>query len=130
MFRLPVYLVIALCCVGIATNAIAEEPKESAFGLDKTKGIIFLDTRVAPPQRRRFDIGLGSVTLETVAVRDGKLTFHYRPEIEGGYTLYECVVDVSPKPITFDISKNVPGETSLDLEKCRIIKRGNELLGR
>jgi hypothetical protein len=104
----------------------AEEPKEIAFKLDKTKGILFLDTRVAPPQRQRFDIALGSVTLETIGVKDGKLIFHYKPEVEGGYTVYECTVEVSPTPVTFDISKGVPGATSLDLKKCKVIGQGAE----
>ena len=91
--------------------------------------MIYLDTRVAPGQRRRFDIGLGSISLETLSVKDGKLTFHYTPEVEGGYTIYECTATVGPKAVEFKINPDgTPGETSFDLKKCKVIRSGNLLL--
>ena len=98
----------------------------SAFRFDADKKRIYLDTRVAPPQRRRFGIGQGSVTLETLSVKNGQLTFRYTPEVEGGYTIYECTVPISPTHIEFEINRNgTPGKASIDLSNCKIIRRGN-----
>jgi hypothetical protein len=98
----------------------------SAFSLDDTKQIIYLDTQLAPGQRRRFDIGLGSITIQTLRVTDKKLTFHYTPEVEGGYTIYECTVPVSTTRVEFRInSDGTPGKTSFDLTKCKLVRRGN-----
>jgi hypothetical protein len=100
----------------------------SAFRLDETKQIVFLETRSVPPQRRRFDIGQGSITLETIRVKDGTLTFRYTPEVEGGYTIYECTVPVSSTPLEIKIARGgTPGATSFDLAKCRVIRRGSLL---
>jgi hypothetical protein len=98
----------------------------SAFRLDEAKQIIFLDSRMVPPQRRRFDIGLGSITLETVRVKDNQLTFRYTPEIEGGFTIYECTVIVSPIPVEIKIAADgTPGATSFALKQCKVIRQGN-----
>lgn len=110
------------------TDITVENPAtpESAFTFDKQNSRILLDTRIAPPQRRDFGIGQGSVTLETIEVKDGHLTFYYTPEIEGGYTTYECTVPVSASPITIKVNRDgTPGEISIDLTKCRVVKSGN-----
>ena len=110
-------------------EAVDSSAPVGAFRLDQTRQIIFLDTRSAPPQRRRFDIGQGSITLETIRVKDGTLTFRYTPEVEGGYTIYECTVPVSPTPLEIKIAPGgTPGATSFDLAKCRVIRGGNLLL--
>lgn len=98
--------------------------KISAFNFSKAEGIISLDTRIPPRQMRRFDIGLGSVTLETLEMKNDSLIFRYTPEIEGGYTIYECTVPVSASPVTIKVNMT-PGETSFDLTKCRVVKTGN-----
>jgi hypothetical protein len=99
---------------------------ESALVLDEANSRILLDTRIAPSQRRRFDIGQGSITIETIAASDGILTFHYTPEIEGGYTVYECRVPISEEPVVFEIDPSgVPGSTSFDLNDCKTVTSGN-----
>lgn len=111
-----------------ADVAATSSEKVSAFRLDKTKNVIYMDTRVAPGQLCRFDIGLGSITIETLHAADEKLTFHYTPEIEGGYTTYECAVPVSPSPVEFRIeSDGTPGSTSFDLSKCKVVRSGSFL---
>jgi len=110
-------------------QVVDSSPTASPFRLDEKKQVIYLDTQIAPGQRRRFDIGLGSITIQTVQVKDKKLTFLYTPEVEGGYTTYECTVPVSSKPVEFKIdSDGTPGKTSYDLTKCKIVKRGNLLM--
>lgn len=80
-------------------------------------------------QIRRFDIGQGSVTLEIIEANDNQTTFRFTPEIEGGYTTYECKLPVTTEPITIQINQDgTPGPTSFDLSKCRMIKSGNALL--
>ncbi len=112
------------------TESDAESPKQvSAFEFNQAEGIITLNTRIPPRQRRRFDIGQGSVTLETIGMEDSKLTFQYTPEIEGGYTVYECTVPVSPALITIRVNTDgTPGDTSFDLAKCKVIRNGSVLL--
>jgi hypothetical protein len=101
-------------------------PKMSAFSLDETNQVILLDTRIAPPQRRRFDIGLGSITIETLSVTGNKLTFRYTPEVEGGSMIYECTVLISPTPLEFKIAPDgTPGATSFDLTRCKVIPQRN-----
>jgi hypothetical protein len=79
----------------VATIASDAAPEPSAFRWDKEMNVIWLDTRIRPTQSRRFDIGLGSITIDTLAVTENQLTFRYTPEIEGGYTVYECTVPIS-----------------------------------
>jgi hypothetical protein len=101
----------------------------SAFRFDEVQQIVYLDTQVAPGQRRRFDMGQGSITIETLRVTDQMLTFHYTPEVEGGYAIYECTVPVSPSAVEFHINPDgTPGETSFDLTKCTLVRSGNLLL--
>lgn len=98
----------------------------SAFNFEETTGTISLDTRIPPRQKRRFDIGLGSVTLETIEIQDRNLTFQFTSELEGGYTMYECTVPVSASPVTIMVNTDgSPGETSFDLAECRVVKTGN-----
>ena len=132
---LPILCLPLLAGCDAADNAVQQpssrkeevaNPPLSAFALDASTNTISLDTRVAPPQRRRFDIGQGSITLETLQVRDNKLTFRYTPEIEGGYTVYECVVPVSATPLTVQIARDgTPGATSFDLKACKVIRYGS-----
>lgn len=129
-------LLLALACgcgqsdIGPTTESSqrsesAEQSHEiNAFAFEKAEGIISLDTRIPPRQIGRFDIGLGSVTLETLEVRNDSLIFRYTPEVEGGYTIYECTVPISDSPVTIKVS-STPGETSFDLTKCRAVKTGN-----
>lgn len=99
-----------------------------AFAIDRTERVVTLDTRAAPPQKRRFDLGQGSITLETLTATAGQLTFRYTPEVEGGFTVYECTVPVSPEPLTFKINADgTPGETSFDLADCKLIESGSLL---
>lgn len=109
------------------TKAVVDSsPKTSAFRFDEQNLVIYLNTQIAPPQSQRFDIGQGSITLETLHVKDNKLTFQYTPEIEGGYTIYECTVPVSSAPLEFKItSDGIPGATSFSLENCKKIRSGN-----
>lgn len=138
MPRGTVLLALALACgCGPSSNVPtglqpaaefnAESPQQvGAFEFDEAAGIISLDTRIPPRQSRRFDIGQGSVTLETVDVKGNDLTFQYIPEIEGGYTIYECTVPISALPITIKVNRDgTPGEPSFDLSKCRVVKSGN-----
>ena len=107
-------------------RAVDSQSVASAFRLDEAKQIIFLDSRIAPQQRRRFDIGLGSITLETLQVKDNQLTFRYTPEVEGGFTIYECTVLVSPIPVEIKIAPDgTPGATSFALTQCKVIRHGN-----
>ncbi|MCA9029321.1 MAG: hypothetical protein KDA66_00855 [Planctomycetaceae bacterium] len=124
--RLVVLLAVFL--FGGCGSIVHESPIPSeAFRYDSA-GIIYLDTRVPPSQKMTFGMGLGSITLETVSVADGKLTFLYTPETEGGYTVYECVVPISEEPVTFKVAPDhSPGETSFDLQKCKVIRAGNLL---
>ena len=113
----------------LSEAVVDSSPEASAFQLDETKHVISLNTQIAPGQQRRFDIGQGSITIETLHVRDGNLTFHYTPEVEGGYATYECTVPVSPKPVEFIIDPGgTPGATSFDLTKCKLVRHGNLLL--
>ena len=108
------------------TSDVDREETESAMTLSATKSKIMLDTRISPPQRRRFDIAQGSITIETLSVEDGSLVIHYTPEIEGGYTIYECRLPISAQPVVFEIdSSGCLGEPSFDLSECRIIKTGS-----
>ena len=101
-------------------------PTPSAFRWDKPKNVIWLDARVPPKQRQTFPIAQGSITIETLSVADNKLTFLYTPEIEGGYTVYECLAPVSSEPIAFRIARNgTPGALSFNLRKCKVIRSGN-----
>ena len=114
---------------GVSEPVVDSSAEVSAFRLNETKQIIYLDTQIAPGQRRRFDIGQGSLTIQTLRVTDKWLTFHYTPEVEGGYTIYECTVPVSPTVVEFKInSDGTPGKTSFDLTKCKLIRGGNMLL--
>ena len=100
--------------------------RESAFDYDEAAGVVSLFTDVPPPAFRAFGLGQGSITLETIEARNGELTFRYTPEIEGGYTVYECVVPISSRPVTIKVNTDgTPGETSFDLAECRIVKTGN-----
>lgn len=138
MSRTAPFLLLALICgcgqsgnVPTEVSSTINEHSElsepgSAFDFDEAAGMISLDTRIPPPQKRRFDIGQGSVSLETIETKDNHLTFQYTPEIEGGYTIYECIVPVSASPITIKVnSDGTPGKTSFDLSKCRVVKTGN-----
>lgn len=110
----------------VVTIASDAAPEPSAFRWDKEMNVIWLDTRIRPTQSRRFDIGLGSITIETLAVTENQLTLRYTPEIEGGYTVYECTVPISPVPVKFTIaSDGTPGPTSFDLATCKVIRQGN-----
>ncbi len=109
----------------VSENAESSQ-QVSAFDFDEAAGMISLDTRIPPRQRQRFDIGQGSVELETIEMKGNNLTFQYTPEIEGGYTSYECIVPVSASPITIKVNTDgTPGETSFDLTDCRVVKTGN-----
>jgi hypothetical protein len=111
-----------------ATQSTDAPPSQlnSAFHYDNASGIISLDTRVSPRQSRRFDIGQGSITLETIEMNNNQLTFQYTREIEGGYTIYECTVAVSASPVTIKVNRDgTPGDTSFDLSQCRVVKTGN-----
>ena len=113
------------CGCGLAGDP-ATQLGASAFRFDQSKQVVFLDTRAAPPQQRRFDIGQGSLTLETLHVKDKKLTFRYTPEVEGGCTIYECTIPVSSTPVEFSITpQGIPGATSIDLKKCKVIFKGS-----
>jgi hypothetical protein len=138
MSRFALVLVLALTCgCGPSGDASTRAPDvsqpvvgrpaaASAFHFDETEQIIYLDTQAAPGQQRRFDIGLGSITIQTLQVTDKKLTFHYTPEVEGGYTVYECTVPVSTTAVEFNInSDGTPGKTSFDLAKCKLVRSGN-----
>ena len=128
--------VVLLCGCGALSDSNHKQPApttgasdtaSSAFRWDTETNVIWLDTQIAPSQRRRFDIGLGSITIETLAASKKQLTFRYTPEIEGGYTVYECTVPISPAPVKFEIARDgTPGPTSFDLTKCKVIRRGNE----
>lgn len=99
---------------------------QSAFSFDESGSRILLDTQCEPPQRRRIDIGQGAITIETIAVANNVLTFLYTPELEDGYTVYECKQPRSDKPVLFEIdSSGCPGKTSFDLSACKIIKSGS-----
>ena len=111
-----------------STISADAEPSQSvsAINFDEAGGVVSLDTRIPPRQRQSFGIGQGSVTLETIGVKDSHLTFLYTPEIEGGYTTYECTVPVSASPITIKVNRDgTPGATSFDLTECRVVKSGN-----
>ena len=110
------------------TEASADNHVEakSAMAFDITKSKILLDTRIPPSQRRRFDIGQGSITIETLSVEDNLLVIHYTPEVEGGYTVYECKLPISAEPVVFEIdASGCPGEPSFDLAACKTVKTGN-----
>lgn len=108
---------------------VASAANVSAFHYDETRQIIYLDTQIAPGQSRQFGIGLGSITIQTLSVTNKQLTFHYTPEVEGGYTIYECQIPVSPTRVEFRInSDGTPGKTSFDLSKCKVVRKGNILL--
>lgn len=114
---------------GVSEPVVDSSAEVNAFRFDETKQVIYLDTQIAPGQRRRFDTGQGSITIQTLRVTDEGLTFHYTPEVEGGYTIYECTVPVSPTAVEFKInSDGTPGETSFDLTKCRLVRSGNLLV--
>lgn len=98
----------------------------SAFTFEQSKNRILLDTRIPPKQMRRFDIGLGSITIETISASDNVLTIYYTPEVEGGYTTYLCRLPISKKPVTFEIDPSgCPGNTSFKLEECKVLKTGS-----
>jgi hypothetical protein len=68
--------------VSVSPEPVADSlPEASAFRFDEANQIIYLDTQIAPGQGRRFDIGQGSITIETLHVDDNELTFHYTPEV-------------------------------------------------
>ena len=99
------------------------------FQFDEAAGVISMSLAGRVGQIRRFDIGQGSVTLEIIEANDNQTTFRFTPEIEGGYTTYECKLPVTTEPITIQINQDgTPGPTSFDLSKCRMIKSGNALL--
>lgn len=141
MTRVILLLALTLACGCGPSGNVSQEvpptnesngdppPQVSAFAFDKAQGIISLNTRIPPRQKKRFDIGQGSITLETLSIEDGKMTFQYTPEIEGGYTIYECTVPVSPTPITIKVSTDgTPGDNSFNLAECKVIRSGNLLL--
>ncbi|MBI1247688.1 hypothetical protein GC197_07535 [bacterium] len=112
------------------TASVTDSPQSvpSAFAFDQQAGIISLDTQIPPAQKTTFPLGLGSIGLETLSAQDGHLTFRYTPEVEGGYTIYECTVPISSTPLTIDVHLDFPSETSFDLSKCEVIHGGNLLL--
>lgn len=128
-----VVLWITCGCIRQASNSNANHTSPdgptlavSAFTLEEAKGRIVLDTRITPGQCQRFDIGLGSITVETITAQDGILTVQYTPEVEGGYSVYECKLPISARPVVFEIDlSGVPGETSFDLSECKRLKTGN-----
>lgn len=114
---------------GVPEPVVDPAVNVSAFQFDEAKQIIYLDTQAPAGQRRQFGIGLGSITIETLRTTNNQLVFHYTPEVEGGYTTYECTIPVSPPPVEFRIkSDGTPGDTSFDLTKCKVVRRGNLLL--
>jgi hypothetical protein len=145
MLRLNVPLAVVVLCGCVPAGDVADQPPvstpasspekdesaetplpTSAFHYDQMRHVVTLDTRVAPPQRRRIDIGQGSITLETVSAQDGELTFRYTPEVEGGYTTYECTVPISPEPLEIKVHPGgTPGEASFDLKACKVVGQGN-----
>lgn len=133
-------LLLSLILLGIIAGCNQAEPStnhaeiaidrsstpESPFTFDETNARVLLDTRIPPKQRRRFDIAQGSITIETVAAINGLLTIHYTPEVEGGYSVYECNLPISDEPVVFEIdSSGLPGKTSFNLNDCKTIKTGN-----
>ncbi len=129
----PILITWLLCLAGCSPHgannpAVSSSDAASAFHFDKAKQVIFLDTRAAPPQRQRFWLPLGSITLETLHRTKNRLTFRYTPETEGGYTIYECTVPVSSTPLEFHVkSDGTPGATSFDVTKCKVVQQGDEL---
>ena len=109
------------------TIAAVEPPSNTeALHFDKAGGRISLDTSVAVGQRRRFDIGQGSITVETLRTEGKLLIFQYTPEIEGGYTTYECTAVIGNEPVVFRVNPDgTPGLTSFDLTKCKVVGGGN-----
>ncbi len=101
-------------------------PVGSAFTHDEDLNRAILDTRVAPPQKQTFWLGLGSVTIETVSVNEGVLKLRYTTEIEGGYSVSECDVRISPSPLVFQFgSDGTPGQPPDALQNCKPIRLGN-----
>ncbi len=101
-------------------------PVRSAFTHDKDLNRAILDTQIAPPQRQTFWLVLGSVTIETVSANEGVLTLRYTSEIEGGYSVSECEVEISPTPLVFQFgSDGTPGLAPDALRNCKLIRSGN-----
>ena len=98
----------------------------SAFTYDKDLNRAILNTQIAPPQKQTFWLGLGSVTIETVSAQKGVLTIRHTVEIEGGYSVSECEVDISPTPLVFQFaSDGTPGQPPDALRNCKPIRSGN-----
>jgi hypothetical protein len=111
-----------------AKSKANEEPisVRSVFTHDKDLNRALLDTRIAPPQKQTFWLGLGSVTIETVSVSDGFLTLRYTEEIEGSYSVSECEVEISSTPLVFQFgSDGTPGHPPDALRNCKPIRTGN-----
>jgi hypothetical protein len=105
---------------------VINELNRSATPFDEISRVISVDLTIGPARPRRIDIPFGSVTVERVRLTENELTFRYTPEIEGGYTIYECTVALSQQPILIEIgSDGMPGATSFDLATCEVIRRGN-----
>ena len=101
-------------------------PIHTAFTYDKDHNRALLDTRIPPPQKRTFWLGLGSVTLETVSATDNVLIIRYTQEVEGGYSVSECEADISPTPLIFQFGfDGTPGEAPQSLRNCKPMRSGN-----
>jgi hypothetical protein len=83
---------------------------------------VILDPSVDPPQRRVIWISLGSMTIETIAVKGNDLVFDYIPEVEMGWEKLRCTVPRNQGHVTFAITRNgTPGKTSFDLSACQLM---------
>lgn len=108
------------------SEAVSPQNEPEPFHYDQAGGRITLDSTAPPGQKRRFDLGQGSITIETIRSDDGSLVFQYTPEIEGGYTVYECKVPIGQEPVVFRVNRDgTPGEPSFDLSKCKRLRMGN-----
>jgi hypothetical protein len=129
-------LVGALClagCAGTATSQTGDAPSSNAvLSFDRETGVITIDPAINKKDKRRFDFGFGSVTVETFGHSNSEFAFEYTKEIEGGYTVYRCTAPIAAPAITIEIPKGggTQPKTSFDLKKCKVVRSGNLLLER
>jgi hypothetical protein len=79
MVRLAMRQLKSLACLSLSLTRQRQSMRSAST---KQSRSFSGHTQIVPGQLRRFDIGLGAITIQTLRVADKHLTFHYTPEVD------------------------------------------------
>lgn len=89
-----------------------------------TKTSIRFDPKTCVRGSAGLGWGLGSVGVNVLGREDGYCVFDYTDEVEGGYSIYRCRVDLDGPPVTIESTPSGI-KTSFSLKDAHVLHRGN-----